>query len=53
MEEAFEQGAVIKTANDGYDRCPAMPHFLEASALSLGTHLLSCFSHRQRAIYLI
>ncbi|CDR49391.1 RHTO0S26e00716g1_1 [Rhodotorula toruloides] len=48
---AFEQGAVIKTGNEGYDRWPDMPEFLQSSANSLGTSLLHNYSHRQRAIY--
>ncbi|BGO96286.1 hypothetical protein NBRC10512v2_008011 [Rhodotorula toruloides] len=48
---AFEQGAVIKTGNEGYDRWPDMPAFLQSSANSLGTSLLHNYSHRQRAIY--
>ncbi|BGP36030.1 hypothetical protein JCM10296v2_007882 [Rhodotorula toruloides] len=48
---AFEQGAVIKTGNEGYGRWPDMPKFLQSSAHSLGTSLLHNYSHRQRAIY--
>uniref|UniRef100_A0A0K3C9S9 Uncharacterized protein n=1 Tax=Rhodotorula toruloides TaxID=5286 RepID=A0A0K3C9S9_RHOTO len=50
---AFEQGAVVKTSDEGYDRWPDMPEFLQSIAHSLGASLLHKYSHRQRAIYRI